>query len=151
MTIGEVLGGFRTADQADTSNDTTLRDVTNLTIAVPSTGRFAFFAWVNFTIADITMGAKFGVNGPTAADIRAEVSIVEANAAPIVLRGMVTAVGGFVGGALANTATPYNAVIRGSFEPSAAGTLAIQFGKNVASAGAFTIKRGSYIVVIPMG
>lgn len=148
--VSGIQVGFRTADQAFTST-TTLADITDLTIPVKNGGKYAFQAFIPYEAAGTASGAKFGINGPTMTNIRANVLILDATGASLITDGYVTAIAGEVVTATSNTSSAYLCQVIGTFEPSADGTLAMQFAQNSSSGSAITVKRGAWIQVVRMG
>jgi hypothetical protein len=137
-----------TSDFSKTS-DTTLANVTGLTVDVAAGRTYSFETELSFTCA-AAGGVKAAIAGTaTATNIIYDGWIVDSGANGIKGNAQATALGGTVASA-ATTGTAGHILIRGTITVNAAGTLTVQFAQNTTNGTASVAKRGSYFIVYDM-
>lgn len=142
MVTVQDLVGWLAADQAISIN-TTLANITGLVFPVEANRAYGFMAEIQFNLAGIVSGFKFGVANP--ASPTNLVYTIEAISSGAIIAGIgLTAT---LGAALATTGL-HACHIRGVLENGAnAGNLSMQSAQNTSDASALTIKRGSFLRV----
>lgn len=141
VTVQEMCG-WMSADQAITSN-VTLANITGLVCQVEANRAYGFTAEIQFNLAGIVSGFKFGVSNP--ASPTNLVYTIEAISSVAIIAGIgLTAT---LGAALATTGL-HVCHIWGVLENGAnAGNLSIQVAQNTSDASALTVKRGSHLKI----
>jgi len=134
--------GFSAADQSVTSS-TGLVNITGMVAAVEANRAYGFLVEIQFNLAGIVSGFKFGVSAPASPTNLAYTIDVTASGLTIVGLGLSAT----IAAALATTGL-HKVTMRGVLENGAnAGSLVPQFAQNVSDGSAITIKRGSFIRV----
>lgn len=138
-------GTLVAADQSITSS-TALANITAFVAAMEASRAYGFHAQVQFNLAGIVSGFKFGVATP-ASPTNAFYNIkVESSALAIVGIGLSAQ----VAAALATTGlhmAEFSGVVENGVN---AGNLSLQFSQNVSDGSAITIKRGSWMRFWPL-
>lgn len=138
-----IFQGIVKADQAIASN-INLADITDFVFPIEANRSYIYEAHIQFALAGVVSGFKFGVANPVAPSNHSY-NIRVFNSVGLSLVGFGVNAG--TNGALASIASHY-ATILGSIENGAnAGNLSIQAAQNVSDLGALTIKRGSILRV----
>ncbi len=129
----------RVSTQFDKTSDTTLANVTGLTVNVSAAGVYSFEA-VLYTSANVAGGVKCAIAGTaTATAIVYEALVFDAGA--LVAQTRATSLGTAVGGI--TIATAAHITIRGTITVNAAGTLTVQFAQNASTGTASSVLVGS--------
>ena len=135
-------GEARVSTQFDKTSDTTLANVTGLSINVVA-GRTYSFKAVLYTTSNVAGGVKAAIGGTaTATAIRYEA--VTLDNAIVAAQTRATALGTTVGAVTAVTAAMI--VITGTITVNAAGTLTVQFAQNASNATASSVLTGSAFI-----
>jgi hypothetical protein len=138
-------GLARASAQFDKTTDTTLADVTGLSINVVAGVTYQFEA-VLFTTSNSSGGVKAAIAGTATATAIIYEAVVY-NAAALAAQTRATALAAAVGGVTAVTVAMM--VIRGLITVNAAGTLTIQFAQNASNGAASSVLIGSYLRAHP--
>lgn len=142
MISTQILTDWVRANQAVTSS-TALVNVTNLVCQVEPNRAYGFHAILQFSLAGVASGFKFGVAGP--ASPTNLLYQIEAISSGLVIAGI--GLSATLGAALAVTGS-HMVRFSGLIENGAnAGNLAIQFAQNVSDLSAINILRGSWLKV----
>jgi len=132
----------RVSSQFDKTN-TTLADVTGLSVTVAAGGTYSFRA-VLFVDTDVTGGHKYAIAGTaTATSIVYQVNSINNATNAFRINSRQTALGGSVGEALG---TAYFTTIEGTIVVNAGGTLTVQFAQNAASGTSSVLVNSTFIV-----
>ena len=135
-------GEARVTSQFDKTSDTTLANVTGLSINVVA-GRTYSFKAILYTTSNVAGGVKAAIGGTaTATAIRYEA--VTFDNATVAAQTRATALGTTVGAVTAVTAAMI--VITGTITVNAAGTLTVQFAQNASNAAASSVLVGSVLI-----
>lgn len=136
-------GHKRVATQFDKTSDTTLADVTGLSVTLLAGQTYAFDA-VLYTSSNVGGGVKAAIAGTaTATAIVYEVLVW--NAAALSAQTRSAALAGAVGGVTAVTVAQMR--ITGTITVNAAGTLTVQFAQNASNGAASSVLVGSSLKV----
>jgi hypothetical protein len=140
MNTTQLYSCFLAADQAITSS-TGLTTITGFSAAMEANRAYGFDALVQFNLAGIVSGFKFGVSVPASpTNSMYNIEVLSSGLAIVGLGLSAT-----VGAALAVTGL-HIARFHGVIENGAnAGNLAVQFAQNTSDGSAITAKRGSWI------
>lgn len=137
------LGTRRNAAQFNKTSDTTLADITGMSVAVQSGKTYRFRA-VLFSTADAAGGIKYAIAGTATATAVMYGIVIIANPGPGTLAGRQTALGGATG----QTASADNTTfIDGVITVDAGGTLTVQFAQNASNIAASSVLVGSQFTV----
>ena len=132
-------GRKRVGTQFDKTTNTTLGDVTNLSVTVGAGDTYKFKAHL-FVNADATGGSKYAIGGTaTATNIIYSIRLLDEGTDAYTIVSRQTALGGNAGQA---GTTAGNCIIEGSIVVNAGGTLTVQFAQN-ASNGTSSVLVGS--------
>ncbi|MFN0108513.1 MAG: hypothetical protein ACKVZH_06630, partial [Blastocatellia bacterium] len=135
-------GEARVTTQFDKTSDTTLANITGLTINVVA-GRTYSFKAVLYTTSNVAGGVKAAIAGTaTATAIRYEAVVIDNSV--IAAQTRATALGTAVGGV--TTVTAAMVIITGTITVNAAGTLTVQFAQNASNASASSVLTGSVFI-----
>lgn len=123
--------------------DTTLANVTGLSVNVAASGTYQFRAILHVT-ADAVGGHKYAIGGTaTATSIIYQINSISNLANAFVINSRQTALGGSAG--QAGATTPYTEII-GTIVVNAAGTLTVQFAQNAAAGTSSVLARSAFNV-----
>jgi len=135
-------GQKRVSTQFDKASDTTLANITGLSITVTAGRTYHFVATLHVT-GDVVGGQKYAIGGTaTATNIIYEISTISNAANAIVISSKQTALGGSAGQA---GAIDDFTKIEGTITVNAGGTLTAQFAENAAS-GTSSVLAGSTFI-----
>lgn len=142
MMTSEILVDWLRADHSMNSS-VALININNLSCPLEANRAYAFSSELQFSLAGIVSGFKFGIAAPASpANLLYQIEAVTSGLA-IAALGLSTG----IAAALALTG-PHVAHISGLIENGAnAGLLAIQFAQNVSNISPITILRGSWLNV----
>ncbi len=139
-------GQKRVGTQYDKTTNTTLGNITNLSVDVVA-GRVYRLSIILYYDADTVGGYKFAISGTcTATFFRANINVLQNASATYVLTSRVTSLGSSAGGAGSTAGVAY---IDGFIQVNAGGTLTAQFAQN-ASNGTSSILIGSSLFATDM-
>lgn len=139
MNTTQDYSGFVASDQAITSQ-TTLQTITGFSSPVEANRCYGFLAIIQFNLAGVVSGFKFGVSTP--ASPTNIIYNIEVLSSGLVIAGI--GLSATVGAALVTTGL-HLARISGVLENGAnAGNLILQAAQNTSDGSALTIKRGSW-------
>ncbi len=139
-------GASRVATQFDKTSDTTLANVTGLTVTVKA-GRTYSFTAILYTTSNVAGGVKAAIAGTaTATAIIYEAETASAGITGAVGTSRATALGTAVGDVTAVTVAKI--MITGTITVNAAGTLTVQFAQNASNGTASSVLVGSSFIVI---
>jgi hypothetical protein len=131
-------GTKRVSTQFDKTSDTTLANITGLSVNVAA-GRTYTFRAVLYTTSNVAGGVKVAIGGTaTATTIVYEARTIDAG---LITQSRATALGSAVGAVTAVTAAQI--IIEGTITVNAAGTLTIQFAQNASNGSASSVLVGS--------
>lgn len=136
----------RVSTQFDATSNTTLANVTGLSVTVAASGTYRFEAEL-YTTSNIAGGVKFAIAGTaTATNIIYECTVIDTNvnAAQTRATALATAVGGVT------AVTVAYAKIRGTITVNGAGTLTVQFAQNASNGSASSVLVGSTFLTTEM-
>jgi hypothetical protein len=136
-------GTKRVSSQFDKTNDTTLANVTGLSVNVVASKTYRFEA-ILYTTSNSGGGVKFAIGGTATATAIIYEAIVH-DAAAISAETRATSLGTAVGGVTAVTAA--NCRLTGTITVNAAGTLTLQFAQNASNGTASSVLVGSTFTV----
>lgn len=141
MTTITEYAGRVPADQSIVSS-TTLVNVTDFVQAVAANSIWGFQAIIQFNLAGVLSGFKFGLSTPTSpTNGFYTIEVLNGTGLSIVALGLSAT----VSGALATTGLHVCRVSGMIENGSTAGNIAVQIAQNVSDGSAITVKRGSWM------
>lgn len=137
--VNSAGGHKRVSTQFDKTTDTTLADVTGLSVTLIAGQTYAFEAML-YTSSNVAGGVKAAIAGTATATAIVYEALVW-NAAALSAQTRSTALAGAVGGVTAVTVAQMR--ITGTITVNAAGTMTVQFAQNASNGAASSVLVGS--------
>lgn len=137
----------RNSAQFDKTSNTTLSDITGMSVTVAAAGVYSFEA-ILFTTSNVAGGVKAAIAGTATATAIAYEALVF-NAAALAAQTRAAALAAAVGGVTAVTVALIR--ISGLITVNAAGTLTVQFAQNASNGAASSVLVGSHFRVNQIG